>query len=121
MAIDRIGKSGGVPPAAAPEVGGAAKKEGPTATFDVKRPGKTERSEEVGRASPLEELKAGKIDLDGYLDKKVEAATAHLKGVGEVELSAIRKALRDQLATDPLLSDLVKRATGKAPEPPQED
>jgi hypothetical protein len=121
MAIDRVGKGGGLPPAAAPEVGRAAKKEGPAAPFDVKRPEKAERAEEVGRASPLEELKAGKIDLEGYLDKKVEAATAHLKGIGQVDLSAIRKALRDQLATDPLLSDLVKRATGKAPEPPQED
>jgi hypothetical protein len=29
--------------------------------------------------------------------------------------------LRDQLASDPALVDLVKSATGKAPKPPEDD
>jgi hypothetical protein len=71
-------------------------------------------------ASPLGQLLAGKIDVDGYLDMKVEHATRHLEGLSSEERESIRSMLRDQLATDPALADLVRQATGHMPKPPDE-
>jgi hypothetical protein len=74
----------------------------------------------LGGASALERLRAGEIDLEGYLDAKVLEATRHLVGLPAAELLAIQQALRDELATDPALSDLVTHATGKRPGPSHE-
>jgi hypothetical protein len=65
----------------------------------------------------LERFRSGQVDVQGYLDLKVDEATAHLSSLPRVELDAIRTALRDRLATDPALVDLVRAATGKVPEP----
>ncbi len=59
--------------------------------------------------------------MNQYLDAKVQEATAHLHGVPRAELDAIRKMLREQIATDPALADLVKQATGHAPPVPSDD
>jgi hypothetical protein len=68
-------------------------------------------------ASPLERLRRGEVDLDGYLDLKVHEATAHayLKGLRPAELEGIRSALRDHVTQDPALADIVRRATGEVP------
>jgi hypothetical protein len=65
--------------------------------------------------SPLARLRAGEIDLDRYLDLKVDEATAHLKGLRARELSGLRSLLRTQLESDPSMVDLVQQATGQAP------
>jgi hypothetical protein len=65
--------------------------------------------------TPLERLKAGEIDLDGYLDLKVDQATAHLHGLGAHEMKGLRLALRHELASDPGLAALVESATGQRP------
>jgi hypothetical protein len=75
----------------------------------------------VSATGPLERLRAGEIDLKRYLDLKVDEATTHLKALPPVELEAIRSALRDRLASDPALVDLVRTATGQAPQPPSDD
>lgn len=119
MSIDRIGK-GGAPPAQPPTTG-------PTAetgkTFEVNRPDASapaRPTSAVTGTSPLERLQSGKLDFDGYLDAKVDEATAHLKSVPKVQLEQIRTMLREQLSSDPALADLVKQATGRAPSPPEE-
>jgi hypothetical protein len=66
---------------------------------------------------PLERLKAGRIDLEGYLDLKVAEATAHLNALRAEELNALRRVLRDELSNDPALAALVERATGQRPQP----
>lgn len=66
-------------------------------------------------APPLERLRRGEVDLDGYLDLKVHEATAHLKGLRPAELEWIRAALRDQVTQDPALAEIVRRATGEVP------
>jgi hypothetical protein len=76
---------------------------------------------EPTRAAPLERLRSGEVDVHGYLDLKVDEATAHLKHLPPAELTSIRKMLRDQLSTDPALADLVQQATGHPPTPPDED
>lgn len=67
--------------------------------------------------SSLDLLRAGQIDVGRYLDLKVDEATAHLSALPRAELEAIRGALRDRLAVDPTLVELVRAAaaadTGK--------
>jgi hypothetical protein len=129
MSIDRIGK-GGVPTAAphGSEVGGASAGKAPeeaSRPFEVHadKAGRSEppRAADAALHSPLARLRAGQIDMPAYLDLKVQDATAHLQGVRPAELDAIRKMLRDQLATDPALVALVKQATGHAPPVPDDE
>ena len=119
MSIDRIGK-GSAPPPPKP-VSGAEKTRGAdaTKTFEVHAPHVAASGPVAAVAPPgvgaLERLRSGDIDLDGYLDLKVHEATAHLHGLRAADLEGIRSLLRDQIAGDPALSDLVQRATGQVP------
>lgn len=135
MAIDRIGKGGTLPPTAdttaagsidksrpvektfSATVGDARKVEGPDAAQGSASAGPAEAAH---GASPLARLRAGDIDVNGYVDLKVDEATRSLQGLSPAEVDDIRKLLRDQLATDPGLSDLVKTATGHVPTPPED-
>lgn len=133
MPIDRIGK-GGAPPPSTPPVSpkGPASSERvrgpePSRPFEVRsdRMDRMDRAAETAKTSgvsgvgmsPLERLRAGQIDVNGYVDLKVEQATAHLHGLSSVELDEVKSMLRDQIATDPALADLVKQATGSVPTP----
>jgi len=127
MGIDRIGKNG--PPVPPPEVGGTAgvrSSSGPA--FQVPAMGTTAPTAaphvDPTRAAPqvdpapratgaLERFRAGDVDLGGYVDLKVHEATAHLSALPAVELAKIRSALRDRLAGDPALMDLLHTATGE--------
>ena len=125
MGIDRIGKGSAPPPSGPTGPKGPGSAEGAARPFEVKRP--VESSGAAGAAgvspvspaisSPLEQLRAGKIDVNGYVDLKVDAATSHLRGMEPTELADVKKMLRDQIASDPALSDLVKQATGMTPLP----
>ena len=128
MSIDGIGKKGGAAGGgAAPsdKVLGTSRTGGAEKTFEVGSTDTASRVDasrvgeagEVQGSSHLEALRAGTIDLDRYLDIKVDEATAHLEGLGSDDLEAIRSALRDKLTTDPDLIDLVSRATGSVPSP----
>jgi hypothetical protein len=130
MGIDRIGKGSAPPPPSAPTsskgTGASDRVRGtePSRSFEVRseRATETAKAAEVAAAgtSPLERLRAGQIDMNGYLDLKVDQATAHLRGLSPVELDSVRSMLRDHLASDPSLADLVKQATGSAPTPREE-
>ena len=98
MGTDRTGKRGSAPPVAPP----AETKVGAVAPAG---------------ASPLEQLRAGKIDLDGYLDMKVSEATRHLEGLRADEMDGLRQLLRSELERDPSLAALVEQATGRRPIP----
>jgi hypothetical protein len=126
MGIDRIGKGGAPPPAAAPSEADKAGRTsgapaaGPAPAFDINAtsaPQAASAAGRVGGASPLERLRAGELDLDGYLDAKVDQATAHLAGLPARDLATVRSILRSQIASDPALADLVAHATGQAPVP----
>ena len=129
MAIDRIGKGGALP--GAPEVGApaGADKTGANAPFKVERSEQTAAADAARRmegveaapaASPLARLRAGEVDVNGYVDLQVDEATKSLKGLPPAELAEIKSVLRDQLRTDPGLADLVRTATGKMPSPPED-
>jgi hypothetical protein len=131
MGIDRIGKGGAAPP------GGSAGPASSGSPSSTERAGEAERAFEVRPAgaearttdasvvagaapsSALERLRAGKIDLQGYVDQKVEEATAHLHGLGAEQLEAIRSMLRAQVVNDPALADLVTQAAGQAERAPK--
>ncbi len=113
MGVDGIG-SGGRP---VPGVGGgeldAARSVEAEATTGAEGAQGSERS--AGSAL-LEQLRRGEIDVERYLDAQVQAATSHVEGaLSPVQLDFVREALRDQLAADPVLIELVRRATGSAP------
>ncbi len=119
MPIDRIGKGGGIPPQV-PSTGPG--ETAPTKPFQVNPTGgsletqKTKAASAV-EASPLEKLRAGKIDVDQYVELKLDHATSHLQGLHADELGAVREVLRDKIVQDPQLVDLVRQATGRVPTP----
>ncbi|WP_394823767.1 hypothetical protein [Pendulispora albinea] len=127
MGIDRIGKGGPtLPTTTTAEVGKSGQSFEATLAEKVDKADKAEKASSVGAVeatatSPLERLRAGQIDLNGYLDLKVHQAVSHLSGTGGLgglspqALDTIKRALREQLATDPTLSDLVKGASGQTP------
>lgn len=119
MGIDGIGRGGGpsVPADPArptgPARGGAAagapgKEFSATAVDAAEGVSGAERSEALGK------LEKGELSLEQYLDSQVQQATQHLQGrVSPTQLQAIQETLRDELSADPVLIELVKRATGK--------
>jgi len=130
MAIDGIGKgggAGGLPPT--PEVRGPDETTGASPAskaFEVDRSDRARPADgahdvtNVNATSPLARLRAGEIDVHGYVDLKVDEATAPLKGLSAEQLAEIKSALRDQMRTDPGLTELVRTATGKMPAPPED-
>ena len=68
---------------------------------------------EKGPPQMLELLDAGEIDVDTYIDRKVDEATAHLKGLTADELRQVRALLRAQVAEEPELRELVLRAAAR--------
>ncbi len=106
MGIDGIGKAPpSVPPSSTPPSGG-----GDTG-FSV---GETAGVEPSGA---LDRLERGEIGLEQYLDARVSEATAHLAGrVSAEQLDSVKETLKAELASDPVLVELVRRATGKTPE-----
>ncbi len=113
MGIDGIGKppGGGVPPGGPAGVGGAAKT-GKSFSVDASKPVEGVQNETLAR------LSRGEITLDQYLDESVATAVAPLEGqLSAEQLEFVRGTLREQMVSDPVLVDLVKRATGEAPNP----
>ncbi len=133
MGIDGIGNrggAGGIGGAGAPGSPAAGGTTGPTGaketSFDAHLdPSKAGGASGAGAADtvgsvhngPLAQLRSGQIDLNQYLDQKVDQATAHLGALPAQQRSAIREALRAQMSSDPALTDLVQKATGQLPEP----
>lgn len=124
MGIDGIGKPGPVAPAPPASTGVTP----PAAHAD--RAPFSERAAEarapssmVGAHAALEQLKAGSINLDGYLDIKVQEATASVGDLAPTQLASMRSALRERMSNDPTLVDLVRKATGalEIPAPSRED
>jgi hypothetical protein len=116
MPIDGIGKPPGVPPP-----GSASGASGPGA---ASRPGGSSgESFRVGASAPegvaggdLDRLERGDLTLDAYLDARVGAATQHLEGrLGRAELDFVKQSLRSAIESDPVLVELVRRATGRSP------
>jgi len=122
MSIDRIGKKGPPTPPPSGDVKSSAYPPQATRTFEASKaePAIQAGPVEAPRAA-LERLRAGEIDLNGYVDMKVHEATLHLAALPAGELEKLRSALRDRLAGDPGLVELVRKATGAMPWPQSDD
>ncbi|MBI5533026.1 MAG: hypothetical protein HY898_09940 [Deltaproteobacteria bacterium] len=113
MGIDRIGRAGGgvgitPPTTVATEPSAAVSESFRSVAKDAVR--------ETGATQLLDQLKSGQIDMNRYLDLRVEQATSHLQGAVDPErLDFIRHSLRIQIESDPALLELVQAATGSAP------
>jgi hypothetical protein len=113
MGIDGIGK----PPGAA--IGGPAGLQGSEAThasepFVVEPGASTAAGSRISAA--LSSLQRGELSLDQYLDGRVSEATQHLNGtISPEQLEFVKQSLREQMATDPVLVELVQRTTGFRP------
>lgn len=112
MGVDGIGSGSGRPLPASGAVGSSSA--GSAASVeDAARPGS---SREVAGSQALERLQRGEIDVGAYLDSRVSAATEHLEGaLAGPELEFIRDTLRAELASDPVLVELVRRTTSGLP------
>ena len=113
MSIDGIGKPpgtgiggiGSVPSTAAVQ---------PTESFKI---GANTPATPGGKVSAaLSSLQRGELSLDQYLDGRVTDATSHLEGkLSPDQLAFVKQSLRDQMASDPVLVELLQRTTGAAP------
>jgi len=112
MGIDGIGKPGGIKPGAIEGIeGGATEVDSATGDFSLNQVGETQQAE---ASSALGQLERGEISLDEYLNGRVEGAVAHLNGkLSTEQLDFVKEQLREQLSSDPVLSELVRRATGQ--------
>lgn len=114
MGIDGIGKGGDVP-----KVDSSS---GSTSVTGVEGERFELSAEGVGssqEAGLLERVQRGEVGLDAYLDVRVNDAVGHLEGrLSPEQLEFVKEELREQLQSDPVLIELVRRATGQSPEAP---
>jgi hypothetical protein len=119
MGVDGIGRGGSRPIGSAGpgEPGGIASGSADPARGAAART----NAESVSGSTALERLERGEIDLDGYLDARVDNAIQHLEGrLPASQVDFIRQSLREELASDPVLVELVRRTTGALPTPSAE-
>ena len=111
MSIDGIGKRGGIAPGAS--VPGATPAAG---SVEVGAPEAASAPEASGAASDaFQALERGEINVDQYLDARVESAVAPLLSrLSPEQLEFVRAELRSSLTTDPVLVELVRKTTGGA-------
>lgn len=121
MGIDGIGKRGGAQGITPPDVSsksavGGAQKTGKSFEAALRPPSGVAGAEAVRGSNALEDFAAGRIDMNGYLDQKVSAATVHLEGLPPADLAQVRSMLREKIASDPGFVELVQQATGQLPQ-----
>ena len=112
MGIDGIGPGGGAPKLSSDvtSVSGTESEK-----FELS----TEGVDRAEGAELLERVQRGEVQLDAYLDVRVNDAVGHLEGkLSPEQLDFVREELREQLRNDPVLIELVRRATGQTPEAP---
>ncbi len=111
MSIDGIGKRGGIAPGALP---GASPTQG---QFEVGTPSQAaaSASASLGGSDAFQALERGEINVEQYLDARVEGAVAPLLSkLSPDQLEFVRAELRSALETDPVLVELVRKTTGSA-------
>ena len=117
MGIDGIGKPGpGGLPGSLPGAASSGAVGGSGEEFKVV---KSSTATGIEGSDALGRLQRGELALDDYLDARSAEAVRHLEGKLPAEqLEFVQQTLREQLASDPVLVELVRRATGKLPSEP---
>ncbi len=107
MGIDGINKPGAGAPAGLGDIPAASGRAG-----ESFRVGETSSSQPVTGSEDLARLSRGEISVDQYLDARVVQAVSHLaQKLSPAQLDYVRDTLREQLTTDPVLTELVRRTT----------
>jgi hypothetical protein len=113
MSIDGIGKP---PGAGIGGIGGVSGKEAAHAAEPFRVAPSVEAAAGGQVSAALSSLQRGELSLDQYLDGRVSDATSHLVGkLSPEQLEFVKQSLREQMSTDPVLVELVRRTTGSAP------
>ena len=122
MGIDGIGSGGPPGGIGGPQgPGGPSRPKGTGESFGVERGESKSGADAVGPSEALGRLERGEIRLDQYLDQSVDAAVSHLSGkLPKEQLDFVRTTLREEMAHDPVLVELVKRTTGAVPNEPSQ-
>jgi len=110
MAIGSIGQNGG-----APQIGAAPTPvSGPDGEkFELLAKG----IEPPNRTALIAPVPRGEVRLDVYLNARLTEAMGHLEGkLSRDQLDFVKDEIREQLGSDPVLIELVQKATGRAPE-----
>jgi hypothetical protein len=111
MSIDGIGRppgGSGLGPLSGPSA--------PTSSGEGFRVERAPDAQGVESTGPLARLERGEISVDQYLDARVEEATAPLaKRLAPEALEFVKSSLRQELSSDPVLVELVRRATAVSP------
>jgi hypothetical protein len=82
-------------------------------TFQVDGEATVERA---GGSDALERVHRGELSIDEYLDYRVDQAVQHLVGrLPAEQLDFVRQTLKEELGSDPMLVELVKRAVSTVP------
>jgi len=110
MSIDGIGKRGGATPTA-PTPGAAVPA---PSSFEVGTPAGVSGADAAsGSSDAFAALERGEINVDQYLDARVQGAVAPLLSrLSPEQLEFVRAELRSALETDPVLVELVRKTTG---------
>ena len=123
MGIDGVGRGGDAPKVGGLSLTGIAGRGvstvgGPdNVRFELSTES-TEAAERADGGELLERVQRGEVQLDAYLDVRVDDAVGHLQGkLSPEQLEFVKEELREQLRSDPVLIDLVRAATGQTPEP----
>lgn len=102
MSIDRVGGPAPPAPVGAAE-GGRAVEQTAAATVDA-----------PAAASPADQVRAGTLSVDGYVELRVSEATRHLEAVlSPGQLGEVREALRAEWMAEPRLRALAEAAIGR--------
>ena len=108
MSIDGVGK----PPGGPPGIGGAG---GIGKSGEEFRVGEPKAATGAQGSDALGQLQRGEISVEQYLETRVEQAVEHLQSkLSAEQLDFVKSSLREQLSADPMLAELVRRATGGA-------
>jgi hypothetical protein len=109
MGIDGIGKPGAGSPTGGIAGPGSSKPAGTGESFQVGGPtalASASGSDALGR------LKSGELTADEYLEQRVGDAVSHLsQKLSAEQIEFVKDTLREQLKTDPVLVELVRRTT----------
>ncbi len=113
MSIDGIGKPPGGGIGGIGGIGGVPGKDAASAAEPFKLDASAPSAASGKVSAALSSLQRGELSLDQYLDSRVSEAVSHLVAkLSPDQLEFVKQSLRDQMATDPVLVELVQRTTG---------
>jgi hypothetical protein len=115
MSIDGIGRPP-IPKGEIGSVGGSGRSSATGEGFRLEPPGTTGTSAAGAPSQLLSQLERGEISVDAYVQARVDEAVRPFEGrISDEQLKLVRDALSAEVGNDPVVVELVQRATAGAP------